>query len=238
MCGYFDEKQFGIIAIKKELLLDFFNNSIELISDYISQASQEYSIFERTRHKHFTYEGLEGSHKKAIKYWLEILDTGVHSFNDEISRIGEEIINRSTEEIQDFYKNIDDEENRQFFIQLLMKHEKKLLNLDKERYKKYKNATAEEGGVISPPKKQEKSKPQPTIEPTVKPITDEATIKAIRAKGKITVKEFEVVYGYGRTWQQQKRERLKDRLPYQQTKQNGKIFYLVNEVEEWFQNQI
>lgn len=217
--------------------MDFFNNSIELISDYISQASQEYSIFERTRHKHFTHEGLEGSHKKAIKYWLEILDKGVHSFNEEIRAVGEGIINRSTEDIQDFYKNIDDEENRQFFIQLLMKHEKKLLNLDKERYKKYKNASVEADDFQPIPKKQEKIKPQPIKEPIIKTLPDEATIRSIKAKDKISVKEFTVLFGKSKTWQQQKRERLKNKLPCHRTGLNSEIRYDIKEVEEWFRNE-
>lgn len=56
---------FGYNHSKKGIPFWTFSTAqFDLISDYISQASQEYSTFERTRHEYFTYEGLEGSHKR------------------------------------------------------------------------------------------------------------------------------------------------------------------------------
>jgi len=53
----------------------------------------------------------------------------------------------------------------------------------------------------------------------------------------LTVKEFSEKYNISKTSQQNYRGRLYDPLPYHQKVMNGKITYLVEEVEKWFENQ-
>ena len=65
----------------------------------------------------------------------------------------------------------------------------------------------------------------------------EAEMRKIQAKNNITVKEFAEIYNVSKTSQQNYRSRLNDPLPYHQKKQNGKIVYVVKEVENWFENQ-
>lgn len=62
-------------------------------------------------------------------------------------------------------------------------------------------------------------------------------IETIQAKKNITVKEFTEIYNISRTSQQNYRSRLNDPLPYHQKVEGGKIVYVVEEVEKWFENQ-
>ena len=52
-----------------------------------------------------------------------------------------------------------------------------------------------------------------------------------------TVKEFAKIYDISKTSQQNYRTRLQDPLPYHQKVEGGKITYVVDEVEKWFENQ-
>ncbi|MCK9372479.1 MAG: hypothetical protein M0P91_04720 [Sulfuricurvum sp.] len=214
-----------------------FNDFIELLENYVSVASEEYSEFERTRHSHFVFEGLEGSHKKSIKHWMKVLDTGTHSngLSEEMMNIGESIVERATTEIKAFYFGLLSNEDKVFFLQILMKKEMKLLKLDLERYKNYKNGTEE----VVVPKKQAVKKP--VVEKIVeyKNIVDEATIKALRAKEFITVKEFTILYNMSTRTQATLRARRRDKnpLPCVQLAKNGTVKYKLYEVEIWFENE-
>ena len=59
----------------------------------------------------------------------------------------------------------------------------------------------------------------------------------IQSKKFISVKEFSDKYGVGKTSQQDYRGRLRDPLPHHQKVRGGKITYIVEEVEQWFENQ-
>lgn len=65
----------------------------------------------------------------------------------------------------------------------------------------------------------------------------EEEIKLIQNKKYITVKEFEKMFNISSSSQRDYRSRLKNPLPYHQKVENGKIVYVVNEVEKWFSNQ-
>jgi len=65
----------------------------------------------------------------------------------------------------------------------------------------------------------------------------ENDIIKIQAKKYITVKEFSEIYNIQKTSQQNYRARLNDPLPYHQKVEGGKIVYVVEEVEKWFDNQ-
>jgi hypothetical protein len=67
-------------------------------------------------------------------------------------------------------------------------------------------------------------------------ITEEY-MKVLQAKKSITVKEFELIYGFGRSWQNERCRRVKNKLPRFQDKESGKILYSVEEVEQWFENE-
>ena len=62
-------------------------------------------------------------------------------------------------------------------------------------------------------------------------------ITELQLKKYITVKEFAKIYNISKTSQQNYRTRLQDPLPYHQKVEGGKITYVVNEVEQWFENQ-
>jgi hypothetical protein len=65
----------------------------------------------------------------------------------------------------------------------------------------------------------------------------EQEMKVIQVKKYITVDEFEKIYNISKTSQKNLRSRLTDKLPYHQKVVGGKIVYVVNEVEKWFENQ-
>lgn len=65
----------------------------------------------------------------------------------------------------------------------------------------------------------------------------EKNMVKLNNKKYLTVKEFSEKYNISKTSQQNYRGRLYDPLPFQQKIQNGKITYLVEEVEKWFENQ-
>ncbi len=65
----------------------------------------------------------------------------------------------------------------------------------------------------------------------------EQQMKKIQSKKNITVKEFSEIYNISKTSQQNYRGRLNDPLPYHQKVEGGKIVYVVEEVEKWFDNQ-
>ena len=59
----------------------------------------------------------------------------------------------------------------------------------------------------------------------------------IQSKKIISVKEFTDRYGVSKTSQQDYRGRLRDPLPHHQKVRGGKITYIVEEVEQWLENQ-
>lgn len=68
-------------------------------------------------------------------------------------------------------------------------------------------------------------------------IEIEKQMKKIQSKKYITVKEFTDIYNTSKTSQQNYRGRMHDPLPYHQKVAGGKIVYVVDEVEKWFENQ-
>lgn len=65
----------------------------------------------------------------------------------------------------------------------------------------------------------------------------EKNMAKLHGKKYLSVKEFEEKYGMSKSSQQQYRSRLYDSLPYHQKVEGGKIIYIVDEVEKWFENQ-
>lgn len=65
----------------------------------------------------------------------------------------------------------------------------------------------------------------------------EKNMARLHGKKYLSVKEFEEKYNMSKSSQQQYRSRLYDHLPYRQKVEGGKIFYSVDEVEKWFENQ-
>lgn len=65
----------------------------------------------------------------------------------------------------------------------------------------------------------------------------EKNMAKLHGKKYLSVKEFEEKYNMSKSSQQQYRSRLYDSLPYHQKVEGGKIVYLVDEVEKWFENQ-
>ena len=70
-----------------------------------------------------------------------------------------------------------------------------------------------------------------------KPISKVENIEILQAKKILTVKEFAEIYSISKTSQQNYRARLHDPLPHHQKVEGGKITYVVDEVEKWFENQ-
>jgi hypothetical protein len=68
-------------------------------------------------------------------------------------------------------------------------------------------------------------------------LSIEEHMKKIQSKKYITVSEFKDIYNISKTSQQDLRGRLNDSLPYHQKVAGGKIVYVVEEVEKWFENQ-
>lgn len=215
-----------------------FGDFIGFLEQYVSAASEEYSTYERTRHSHFVFEGLEGSHKKSVKHWLKVLDKGVHGagLSEEMMNLGEEIVERATPEVKGFYFSILKEEDKVFFLQVLMKKEIKLLNLDLQRYEHHKEA-------ISSITKQKKSTPKSSVKPnqqkSVKEEPSPEQIAAINEKEFLTVKE--VVTRYGISVRSQASYRIRrpenDPIPFIQNGVGGKVLYKVKDLEEWLKSQ-
>jgi hypothetical protein len=65
----------------------------------------------------------------------------------------------------------------------------------------------------------------------------EKNMVKLHGKKYLSVKEFEEKYNMSKSSQQQYRSRLYDSLPYHQKVEGGKIIYIVDEVEKWFENQ-
>lgn len=61
-------------------------------------------------------------------------------------------------------------------------------------------------------------------------------IEKIQKKKYISVKEFTEIYSFSEDWQKNRRARIRDRLPFIQTTDGGKITYNVEEIEIWFDN--
>ena len=62
-----------------------------------------------------------------------------------------------------------------------------------------------------------------------------AQMEMIQAKDKITRNEFKVIYNKSISWQDQRRGRVNDPLPYEKI---GKtVYYNVKEIEKWLKNQ-
>jgi len=62
-----------------------------------------------------------------------------------------------------------------------------------------------------------------------------AQMEMIQAQDRITRKEFEAIYHKSISWQDQKRGRVNDPLPYEKI---GKtVYYKVKEIEKWLKNQ-
>jgi len=223
-------------------MLDY-NQIFDLLDIYASEATQEYSAYEISRHKHFTFEEYEGSHKKAIKHWLKILDKAVHTgLNDETSKIGEAIVNRSTEEVKKFYSQLKELDDKSIFLQILMKKEKEILNLDLKRYEDYKKAIP----VQIHSERRKTTVKAPTVQKTIietkednsQAVLDvELYMAKLNTKKEITVKEFEEKYGISKTAQATLRGRQRDKLPSFQLVPNGKVYYKVEDVEQWRKNQ-
>ena len=65
----------------------------------------------------------------------------------------------------------------------------------------------------------------------------EKHMKKIHSKKYITVREMIEIYNISKTSQQNYRGRKNDPLPYHQKVERGNITYIVDEVEEWLENQ-
>ena len=65
----------------------------------------------------------------------------------------------------------------------------------------------------------------------------EEQMRKIQSKKYISVKEMTLIHNMSKTSQQNYRERLYDPLPYHQKVEGGKITYIVEEIEKWFENQ-
>jgi hypothetical protein len=67
-------------------------------------------------------------------------------------------------------------------------------------------------------------------------IEIEKQMKKLQSKKYINVKEFTEIYGFSSDWQKNRRARIRNRLPFIQTANSGKITYCVEEIEIWFGN--
>lgn len=65
----------------------------------------------------------------------------------------------------------------------------------------------------------------------------EERMKEIQVKKYITVEEFEKMFNVSKSSQRDLRSKLRNPLPYHQKIAKGKIVYVVEEVEKWFENQ-
>ena len=59
--------------LSKEEIVTRFDEIYQLLEDYKEQALKEYSPFEKSRQAHFTYDGKDGSHQDAAKFWAQEL---------------------------------------------------------------------------------------------------------------------------------------------------------------------
>lgn len=64
----------------------------------------------------------------------------------------------------------------------------------------------------------------------------EKQMAKLQSKKYITVKQFTEIYSYSSDWQKNRRGRIHDPLPFRQDGLNKKISYVVNDIENWFEN--
>lgn len=67
-------------------------------------------------------------------------------------------------------------------------------------------------------------------------IEIEKQMKKLQSKKYINVKEFTEIFGFSSDWQKNRRARIRNRLPFIQTVNSGKITYCVEEIKVWFEN--
>ncbi len=212
----------------------------ELLENYSAEAAVEYSHYEKTRHEHFVYDDYDCSHKIAIKHWKDFLAKGISGkLGDAILfEAGEKIVERSTEGIRAFYASLEDDEDKRFFLQVLMKTERKLLNLDLERFKAHKNEIPAVAATTIRIESVRKSEPIQNDSVAVSSSANQADlIRAIKEKKFISVKEFEILYNISKRTQQNLRTRFRNPLPSKQNGRGGKVFYDIAEVDKWLENE-
>lgn len=124
--------------LTKEDVVNQFNEIVAALNEYKKAALVEYSKLEQDRHTHFTYEGADGSHPEAIKYWLSEMQEHISARKTERQTLefGRRILSRATTELKTFYGNIT-KEQKLFFLQTLIKTEAKLLQVDNKRANDY-----------------------------------------------------------------------------------------------------
>jgi len=198
----------------------------EPLREYYDFAIEEYSKLEEDRHKHFTFNGVDGSHPEAIAFWLNELREyiGGRKSDEQLFSLGKTILSRTTTELNSFFESIEDQNDKKQFIQGLIKTEAKLLKLDSSRSDGYFSIDNSEAL-------------KPEIERKDELLEVEKSRAVLNSKKEINVKEFEERYGISKTTQQQYRSRYKDKLPsFQLSPPKGKIYYKVDLVEQWLKN--
>lgn len=168
--------------------------------------------------------------KEAIEYFLKV------RFNANFNRVNK-ISNEKTKNINDLKSNDEFEYNKVSSIYHRQLEKKHFLS----QYRENGLSVLEDGS-----EKYNRSFDEQLIKlnslldkkDQIKEIVDlEQQMKKIQAKKFITVKEFTEIYNISKTSQQNYRGRMHDPLPYHQKVAGGKIVYVVEEVEKWFENQ-
>lgn len=125
--------------LSKEEIVTRFDEIQQMLEDYKEQALKEYSPFEKSRQEHFAYDGKDGSHQDSAKHWAIELQEHVvgRKTLKQTQELARQILKRSTMPLKTFYQSIKDEEERNDFLQFLIKTEVELLKVDYQRAKEY-----------------------------------------------------------------------------------------------------
>ncbi len=125
--------------LSKEEIVTRFDEIERMLQDYKEQALKEYSPFEKSRQEHFSHDGKDGSHQDSAKHWVMELQEHVvgRKTLKQTQELARQILKRSTMPLKTFYQSIKDEEEREFFLQFLIKAEVELLKVDYQRAKEY-----------------------------------------------------------------------------------------------------
>lgn len=124
--------------LTKEAVMDKIEEIKEVLEAYKLEALNEYSEFEKSRHKHFKYNGADGSSPEAIEHWVEELKEHIIGAKTErqSQELVRQILKRSTLPLKHYYQQLDNQ-YKEVFMQLLIKCEASILKEDYKRAKEY-----------------------------------------------------------------------------------------------------
>lgn len=137
--------------LSKDEIMIRFEEIQEVLDEYKIEALAEYSLLEKSRHAHFTFNKKDGAHPDSIDHWLKEMQDHIcgNKTERETQELARKILTRSSMPLKTFFKTITNEEKEVFF-QLLIKTESSILKKDYQRALEYFDKDYEAKSNVSP----------------------------------------------------------------------------------------